>query len=1156
MDARFSAPRRRLALAAALAAAAVAGLLSPPPAQAYEYWVYECGLGYDGVDASFRNQGDRFAAGDDCGSGGGATAFNKADYEWTYNGAEGARVWSPPAGAAITWADVVYHLHNSDGFAAGVGVRASSGAFAWKSVLSGTQSGDVGSYWARTKHWDPNGFQLEAMVICGWGHPQPVVCRRNGDNRTYSRVRELTFNLDDWSDPVPGLGGALLDGAWHSGTVAGGLTYSGADAGSGIRYLKTYLDAEVWRRDDRSGNGCQIGYPNGLERGLALTPCPTSIPTQPLAIDTASLADGEHRARLCVTDFSARIGCTGEATFYTDNGVPGHPVGLTVAGGTGWRRTNDFDVSWSNASQPGSGVAGAAYRLTRAGGGYDSGRRYAPGAGRNTLSDLTVPGPGEYALKVWLRDEAGNESEANAQTVALRFDDVAPASGRAGQPGGWLGRAGFPYRQEWEPPAREPVSGTAGYATLLDRSPDTDPGSAPTQTGRESLRREIADLPDGVHWFHVVPVSGAGVEGAPVRHVQLRVDKLAPSTEVATSPAREWSGGPVEVRLTPLDPRPPGGADPSGPALVRYRLGDGAEQSLGARGGGLTIDGEGATTLTYRAEDVAGNLQAAQTMTVRIDLTPPVTRISGAGEGWAGARSVTLEATDSLSGPAALQWSVDGGSQQESTGKASLLLQGDGPHVLHYRSIDRAGLAEDWVEQAVRVDGAPPEVAIAGIPDGWSDGDVSVALTATDQGSGMDAEQGAYTAIRLDAGAWQRAAGDVASLGVSAEGVHKVAGYAVDTAGNRSAAIERLVRIDRTPPRAAFAIEQDPRDPEEIRVEASDAASGLAGGQIEYRRADPGGRWEPLATRLEGGRLLAHFPSEELGPDRYQFRAQVIDRAGNAAVATRRTDGEEMALVTPIKVDTSLAVALGEPAVLSRAEGGEARCPGPGRGRGSARARRPPGGAPRCPPPAARPSDYSAPPVVGGRLLTAVGSPLARELVTVEVTPAAGSTAAPRTYTARTDTDGRFRVVLPPGPSRTVVASFEGTSVLGRSRAPRLSLVTRGYVSLGIFPRRLRNGEQVIMRGAVGRRGATLPATGKLVAIEFLDRRRGSRGWRPVALVRTDSGGRYIYGYRFRHILSAQRITFRASLLVEGGWPYGAAASRPAKVVVYPSTRS
>jgi len=74
----------------------------------------------------------------------------------------------------------------------------------------------------------------------------------------------------------------------------------------------------------------------------------------------------------------------------------------------------------------GAHVAGAEWDLCPTDGGRCS---HGSKDGRDiaSLSAVQVSGPGDYALKLWLRDEAGNQdSRLAAPAVMLRYDDVSP----------------------------------------------------------------------------------------------------------------------------------------------------------------------------------------------------------------------------------------------------------------------------------------------------------------------------------------------------------------------------------------------------------------------------------------------------------------------------------------------------------------------------------------------------------------------------------------------------------------------------------------------------------------------------------------------------------------------------------------------------------
>jgi Bacterial Ig-like domain len=120
------------------------------------------------------------------------------------------------------------------------------------------------------------------------------------------------------------------------------------------------------------------------------------------------------------------VNCVPGRAILIDNNPPAHPRELTLAGGDGWRRTNDFDPTWINPDQgPASPIGGASWRITGPAG-YDGGAKFVAGRDLREVQNLFVPRAGVYSLGIWLRDEAGNETASSAASLPLRFDDVPP----------------------------------------------------------------------------------------------------------------------------------------------------------------------------------------------------------------------------------------------------------------------------------------------------------------------------------------------------------------------------------------------------------------------------------------------------------------------------------------------------------------------------------------------------------------------------------------------------------------------------------------------------------------------------------------------------------------------------------------------------------
>ena len=132
------------------------------------------------------------------------------------------------------------------------------------------------------------------------------------------------------------------------------------------------------------------------------------------------------------------------------------------------------------------------------------------------------------------------------------------------------------------------------------------------------------------------------------------------------------------------------------------------------------------------------------------------------------------------------------------------------------------------------------------------------------------------------------------------DGTNQVQVCVEDFAGNQSPCSSYNVAVDNAPPTLGFTTEQDPGDPELIRVLATDSTSGIdpGGVQVSYRPAGASD-WTPLPTRLADGALLSRVDSGASDPGMYEFQAAATDRAGNSVQTTRRTDGEPMLLRFP-----------------------------------------------------------------------------------------------------------------------------------------------------------------------------------------------------------------------------------------------------------------
>src|SRR4051812_47534115 len=124
-----------------------------------------------------------------------------------------------------------------------------------------------------------------------------------------------------------------------------------------------------------------------------------------------------------------------------------------------------------------------------------------------------------------------------------------------------------------------------------------------------------------------------------------------------------------------------------------------------------TITGEGlGLTSTQTVKNGAGlSTTAISSPAVKIDRTAPTTGISGTSNNWVNQNvTVSLSATDNLSGVAKTQYTVDGGVIQTGT---SITLSTEGDHTVTYFSTDGAGNVEAVRTAHVKVDKTAPTIS-------------------------------------------------------------------------------------------------------------------------------------------------------------------------------------------------------------------------------------------------------------------------------------------------------------------------------------------------------------------------------------------------------------------------------------------------------------
>jgi uncharacterized cupredoxin-like copper-binding protein len=232
----------------------------------------------------------------------------------------------------------------------------------------------------------------------------------------------------------------------------------------------------------------------------------------------------------------------------------------------------------------------------------------------------------------------------------------------------------------------------------------------------------------------------------------------------------------------------------SGVARIEYALNDGPFATYTAP---IVVNQTGMQMVRYRATDVAGNVSTEGMAHLTVvppsprDTTAPTTASSVAGDrdtagAYLDSATVTVTATDTESGVATVQYSLDGAAFATYT--APVRVTALGAHTMRYRATDVAGNTSPdgttsftIVRRPVPDTTAPVASAtVTGKRDASGNyvGSATVAVTATDAGSGVRAIE-----VAVPGGDWVVYS---APLAIRTPGPHTVRYRATDQAGNVS----------------------------------------------------------------------------------------------------------------------------------------------------------------------------------------------------------------------------------------------------------------------------------------------------------------------------------------------------------------------------------
>ena len=270
---------------------------------------------------------------------------------------------------------------------------------------------------------------------------------------------------------------------------------------------------------------------------------------------------------------------------------------------------------------------------------------------------------------------------------------------------------------------------------------------------------------------------------------------------------------------------------------------------------------------------------------------------------------VTLNASDSGSGVAAIYDRMDDGSWQPYT--APMTVGVDGVHTVEYFATDKASNYETIRSTTFKVDTAGPvsSAVLSGTPGSgnWFRSPVQVTVSGSDAGSGVSAIH-----VRSDGGAWSTYTGP---FSIPMDGAHTVDTYGTDFVGHDGAIHSTAFGIDTIAPTTSLTPDKLPdalgryASPLRVALSASDATSGV---RFISVRIDSG-TWmaytSPILLAWTGTHQLEYFATDVAGnAEAVQTRSFTLIVARLPPIhATRGISTEPRpTLVEPLQISVSI----------------------------------------------------------------------------------------------------------------------------------------------------------------------------------------------------------------------------------------------------------
>lgn len=518
-----------------------------------------------------------------------------------------------------------------------------------------------------------------------------------------------------------------------------------------------------------------------------------------------------------------------------------------------------------------SGIAGTFYKVDAA-----------STATSGTVITINPPGVGtaSHTIEYWSTDNAGNTETHTVSpvfTITAGADTTAPGTAMVNPKSVYYGDAVISLT----------ASDNVGGAGVANTFYTIDSGGTQTGTAFTVVGPASGSQSHTITYWSVDRAVPANTETAHSFTFTSYPSDTAPPT--TTSDWKPWYTGAGSINLTAND-------SGSGVAATYYKL-DTADWVAGFV---IGIAGEGTHTLQYYSVDRVPNIEPVTTKTFGIDSRPPTTTCD-AGPTYVGTATISLTATDVLSGVATTCYRVDLGTTTTLTPGNKVVVTGVGSHRLDYWSTDVATNKETsnpvYFTITAPPDTTAPNTVATNLQPYYTTVPAVISLTASDNVGGAGLKYTHYTLDSVESSG--------TSISTSVLGSHTITYWSVDLATPANA---------ETPHSYTFIV--DNQAPTTSYSGVTAGANYSAAQTVTLVGADTGGSGLAsthyiLTTNgvagadTSGTSVAAALPAS--GTNNYTVTYYSIDKAGN-----RQTNQTVSFSITKAGVETTPPVSISD----------------------------------------------------------------------------------------------------------------------------------------------------------------------------------------------------------------------------------------------------